>query len=362
MRKTLFLLAFLLGCLWLNAQDYRINLHGSGSVIYDNSVGNIGQIYFEEGKMLINAGCGYSVFPLMQFDSITFVKPEDPPAGDPVYINYNEYAGSVEITNPFSNSGVSISTNGYDVTVNSTQSDVLYIVNGQSDNGSLTIYSTSSFELTLSYLSLTSTTTAAINIPSPVDVTLTVESVSILADGASSDINGALYAAGSLNINCNGFLQVTGNAKHGILVDGNMTMNNGEIYILDSDSDGIHCGGNLTWNDGRLTLESAGSDGLDVSGNVTIQNGELNINTTAEGQRGIKVSGIFTMNHGSLEITCSGIDSKCIKCDRPTHRATFLVCFYNKELAQENVAQTIRLATIEQVESMAFREDRIPYN
>ena len=315
MRKTLFLLAFLLGCLWINAQDYRINLHSSGSVVYDKSVGNVGQIHFEEGNLLINAGCGYNAFPLTDFDSITFVKPEDPPAGDPVYINYNEYAGSVEITNPFSNSGVSISTNGYDVTVNSTQSDVLYIVNGQSDNGSLTIYSTSSFDLKLSYLQLTSTTTAAINIPSPVDVTLHVESMCILSDDANSSANGAIYAAGNLAINCNGILQVTGNAKHAILVDGNMTMNSGEILILNSDSDGIHCGGNLTWNGGRLDIEAAGSDGLDVSGDVTIQNGNFNIVTTAEGARGFKVSGVFTMNNGALDITCSGLDSKGIKGD-----------------------------------------------
>lgn len=318
MKKNILVLLGLLISVGIYAQDYHINLHGSGSVIYDNSVSDIHEIRFsgsQPATMVLQAGCGYTTFPINAFDSITFVKQEEPPVGDAVHINYNDYTGLVEIGNPFSDSGVSINVNGNDVTVNSTRSNVLYIVSGSSANGSLTIYSTSSFDLKLSYLQLTSTTTAAINIPSPVDVTLHVESMCILSDDANSSANGAIYAAGNLAINCNGILQVTGNAKHGILVDGNMTMNNGEIYILDSDSDAIHCSNNLVWNGGTLDIVSAGSDGLDISGNVTIQNGELNINTTAEGQRGIKVSGIFTMNNGSLEINHSGNMSKGIKAD-----------------------------------------------
>ena len=136
-----------------------------------------------------------------------------------------------------------------------------------------------------------------------------------LSDGTNSSVNGAFYVPGDLIVNGSGTLQITGNAKHGLSVDGTLTFNSGTLRILDSDSDGIHGSSNLIWNGGTLDIVSAGSDGLDISGNVTLQNGSLNINTTAEGQRGIKVSGIFTMNGGTLDINASGLDGKGIKAD-----------------------------------------------
>ena len=306
----------MLGCMGLSAQDYHINLHNSGTVVYDNSVSDIHQINFEgsnPANMIINAGCGYSVFPLTEFDSITFVQQGEPPAGDTVYITYS--GSSVQVTNPFSNNGVTVTTNNANVTVNSTMANVPYIVSGTSTNGSLTMYSTSSFYLILSSLNLTSNSTAAVNLASNVNATLTLRGTSSLTDNANSAINGALYAAGSLSINGTGLLQVTGNSKHGISVEGDMTVYSGALRILETDSDGIHGSSNLTWNGGMLNIVSPGSDGLDISGNVTIQNGDLTINTTAESQRCIKVSGIFTMNNGSLTLHANGQDSKGIKAD-----------------------------------------------
>ena len=316
MRKTLLIWAFLLGCIGLNAQDFHINLHRSGSVVYDNDVNAIEEIRFEGSQpasMIINESTGLFAFELSQFDSITFLLQELPAGEDTVYLIYSN--SGVSVVNPFADSGVSVSTNGTNVTISSTKDNVPYVVSGASSNGSLTLSSISSFSLTLNQLTLSSATTAAINIPSSVDVTLDTKGVCTITDGANSSVNGALYVAGNLTIGGNGTLQVTGNAKHGILVDGNLTVNNGEILILNSDSDGIHCGGNLTWNNGTLDIVSAGSDGLDISGNVTLQNGDLSINTTAEGQRGIKVSGVFTMNNGSLDINTSGLDGKGIKAD-----------------------------------------------
>jgi hypothetical protein len=315
MKKPVLILIGLLISVGSYAQDYHINLHNSGSVIYDNSVSDIHEIRFEGSQpaiMVFQAGCGLSTFPITSFDSITF-RQQEPPAGDKVYITYND--SSVNVINPFSNDGVTVTTSNADVTVNSTKDNVPYVISGNSSNGSLTMYSTSSFNLMLSYLSLTSSTTSAINIASTVDVSLVLEGSSTLADGAYSTINGALYAAGNLTVEGNDILRVTGNAKHGISAEGTLTVNAGEIDILDTDSDGIHGSSNLVWNGGTLNIVSAGSDGLDISGDVTLQNGDLSINTTAETQRCIKVSGIFTMNDGSLSLTASGVDSKGIKAD-----------------------------------------------
>ena len=315
MRKYAFLLALVLGCISLQAQEYYINLHQSGQVIYQNNVNGIESMQFQgsPASLLINLGNGNNSFPVTAFDSITFVLQEPPQPGDAVVITYSNSA--VSVVNPYANDGVDVTNTGADVTVYSTKTGVSYIVTGNSANGSLTLYSNSDFEMTLSSLSLTSTTTAAINLASPVNASLALEGTNVIADGANSSVNGALYAAGNLTVNGNGTLQVTGNAKHGILVDGNLTVNGGEIDILDSDSDGIHANSNLTMNLGSIQIPSPGSDALDVSGNVTISNGSLTLGTIAEGARGIKVSGVFTMDDGELDITCTGYDAKGIKAD-----------------------------------------------
>jgi hypothetical protein len=316
MRKTLFIMAFLLGCIGLSAQNYHINLHNNGSVTYDNDVNAINDIRFQghqPANLLINAQNGTVNFPITQFDSITFVKQEEPPAGDTVYITYT--GSNVNVINPFANDGVTVSSNSANVTVNSTMANVPYVISGSSSNGSLTISSNNSFHLTLNSLSLTSGSTAAINIATPSAATLQLRGNSTIADNANSAINGALYAAGNLTINGTGTLQVTGNAKHGMNVEGTLTVSSGTIRILDTDSDGIHGSSNLTWNGGTLDIVSAGSDGLDFSGTVTINNGDLTINTTTESQRSIKVTNIFTMTGGTLHLNITGNDCKGIKGD-----------------------------------------------
>jgi len=316
MRKTLFFLALMLGCMGLSAQNYHINLHGNGVVTYDNDVNDISEIHFEgsqPAQMILNAGCGITTFPLTAFDSITFVKEEIPPVGDTVFIIYN--GSTVNVVNPFSNNGVTVSNNNANVTVNATMANVPYVVSGSSTNGSLTINSSNPFFMALSSLSLTSGSTAAINIASPVAATLNLRGNSSIADNANSAINGALYAAGALNVNGAGLLQVTGNGKHGISVEGNMTVYSGAIRIVETDSDGIHGSSNLTWNGGMLDIASAGSDGLDFSGTVTISNGDLTIHTTTESQRSIKVTQAFNMTGGTLNLHVNGNDCKGIKGD-----------------------------------------------
>ena len=316
MRKIALFFALMLGCISLQAQDYYINLFHSGQVTYTTNVNEINDLQFQGNSptyLMINGNGGTNSLPLTAFDSITFMLQYPPQPGDNVMITYN--GNTVTVTNPYEGQGVEVSASGANVTVSSTMVGVGYLVTGASSNGSLTIYSNSSYSLTLNHLTLSSNTTAAINLASPVNVNLNVEGVCTIADGANSSVNGALYAAGNLIIGEGDDLRVTGNAKHGILVDGDLTVNNGTIDILDTDSDGIHVNGALYWNVGYLNIVSSGSDGLDVSGDIIIQNGDLAINTNAESQRSIKVSGIFSMSDGHLTINTTGNDGKGIKCD-----------------------------------------------
>ena len=312
MRKTLFIMAFLLGCIGLSAQEYHMKVFNTAFMLYDKDVSTIEEFRFHGEHMFINDDNGGNTLNIRDIDSIIF-RQESPHTGDTVYITYN--GNSVTVDNPFADDGVQIHTEGAFVDVESWRMDVPYVVSGSSDNGRLIYYSMTSFHLTLDNLSLSNPSTVAIAMGVYVPVTLRLKGTSTLADGANGPQVGTMDMPCELTINGPGTLQITGNAKHAMNIEGPITINSGTIRILDSDSDGIHGSSNLTWNGGTLEIVSAGSDGLDISGNVTIQGGDLNINTTAESQRGIKVSGIFTMNDGSLTLNTSGADSKGIKAD-----------------------------------------------
>ena len=312
MRKTLFIMAFLLGCIGLSAQEYHMKVFNTAFMLYDKDVNNIEEFRFNGEHMFINDDNGYNTLNIRDIDSIIF-RQESPHTGDTVYITYN--GNSVTVDNPFADDGVQIHTDGAFVDVESWRMDVPYVVSGSSDNGRLIYYSMTSFHLTLDNLSLSNPSTVAIAMGVYVPVTLSLKGTSTLADGTNGPQVGTMDMPCELTVNGPGTLQITGNAKHAMNIEGPITINSGTIRILGSDSDGIHGSSNLTWNGGTLEIVSAGSDGLDISGNVTIQGGDLNINTTAESQRGIKVSGIFTMNDGSFTLNTSGADSKGIKAD-----------------------------------------------
>ena len=312
MRKTIFIMAFLLGCIGLSAQEYHMKVFNTAFMLYDKDVSSIEEFRFNGEHMFINDNDGGRTLNIRDIDSIIF-RQESPHTGDTVYITYN--GNSVMVDNPFADDGVQIHTEGAFVDVESWRMDVPYVVSGSSDNGRLIYYSMTPFHLTLDNLSLSNPSTVAIAMGVYVPVTLRLKGTSTLADGANGPQVGTMDMPCELTVNGPGTLQITGNAKHAMNIEGPITINSGTIRILGSDSDGIHGSSNLTWNGGTLEIVSAGSDGLDISGNITIQGGDLAINTTAESQRGIKVSGIFTMNDGSLTLNTSGADSKGIKAD-----------------------------------------------
>ena len=312
MRKTLFIIALLLACIGLSAQNYHMQVFNNAFTLYNKDVNTVEDFRFNGEHMFINDEDGGRTLNVRDIDSIIF-RLETPHTGDTVYITYN--GNSVSVDNPFADDGVNVNVNGAFVNVESWRQDVPYVVSGSSDNGQLIYFSMTPFHITLDNLSLSNTSSAAIAMGVYVPVTMKLKGFSSLADGANGSQVGTMDMPCDLTINGPGTLQITGNAKHGMNIEGPITVNSGTIRILDSDSDGIHGSSNLTWNGGTLEIVSAGSDGLDISGNVTIQGGDLTINTTAESQRGIKVSGIFTMNDGSLTLNTSGADSKGIKAD-----------------------------------------------
>ena len=318
MRKSFILFAFLLGCIGLQAQEYHINLHRSGSVIHDNDVNEITEIVFQghgPSMMVISAENGTYSFPITEFDSITFFQkdptPPEPPAGDTVYITFN--GSSVSVVNPFASTGVTVTNTGAEVVVNSTLVNVPYVVSGSSSNGSLIMYSTNNFFMALSSLSLSNTNTAAINIASEVNVTLQLRGTSTLADGTGHLINGALNSEGDLSIS-GGSLNITGNDKHAINTEGTLTINSGNITVVNADTDGLHANA-FVQNGGSVIVNSCGSDGIETTTNCTINNGDVTINVTEINSKGISVNGSFVMSNGYLDITSTGVSNKGVKSD-----------------------------------------------
>ena len=318
MRKSFILFAFLLGCIGLQAQEYHINLHRSGSVIHDNDVNEITEIVFQghgPSMMVINAESGTYSFPITEFDSITFFQkdptPPEPPAGDTVYITFN--GSSVSVVNPFASTGVTVTNTGAEVVVNSMLVNVPYVVSGSSSNGSLIMYSTNNFFMALSSLSLSNTNTAAINIASEVNVTLQLRGTSTLADGTGHLINGALNFEGDLCIS-GGSLNITGNDKHAINTEGTLTINSGNITVVNADTDGLHANA-FVQNGGSVIVNSCGSDGIETTTNCTINNGDVTINVTEINSKGISVNGSFVMSNGHLDITSTGVSNKGVKSD-----------------------------------------------
>ena len=312
MRKTLFIMAFLLGCIGLNAQNYHMKVFNTAFMLYDKDVNTIEGFRFNGEHLFINDDNGGSTLNIRDIDSIIF-RQELPHTGDTVYITYN--GNSVSVDNPFSDVGVYINVNGTNVDVQSYREDVPYVVSGYSENGRLVYFSAAPFHLILDNLSLSNSSTAVIGMGIIVPVTLSLRGTSTLADGANGSQTAAVDIPGDLTINGPGTLQITGNAKHGMNVEGTLTVNSGTIRILDTDSDGIHGSSDLIWNGGTLDIVSAGSDGLDFSGTVTINEGILTIHTTTESQRCIKVTNAFTMMGGILHLYVTGNDCKGIKGD-----------------------------------------------
>ena len=312
MRKTLFIMAFMLGCIGLSAQNYHMKVFNTAFMLYDKDVSTIEEFRFNGEHMFINDDNGGSTLNIRDIDSIIF-RQELPHTGDTVYITYN--GNSVSVDNPFSDVGVYINVNGADVDVQSYREDVPYVVSGSSENGRLVYFSAAPFHLILDNLSLSNSSTAVIGMGIIVPVTLSLRGTSTLADGANGNQTAAVDIPGDLTLNGPGTLQITGNAKHGMNVEGTLTVNSGTIRILETDSDGIHGSSDLIWNGGTLDIVSAGSDGLDFSGTIAISNGNLTINTITESQRSIKVTNLFNMTGGTLQLNVNGNDCKGIKGD-----------------------------------------------
>ncbi len=315
MKKTLTLIIGVLFAISLNAQnEQHLYLHHSGAVIYNDAVHNIDGITFQgnPASAVVDATNGQTSFPVTMIDSITFGI-EEAPSGDIVRIVYN--GNSVEITNPFSNEGVSVSNNQADVAVSSSKANVIYSLSGTTSNGSITFMSSKDFDLILDNANLSSANKAVINIASETNATVELNGTSTLSDGSNGAQKAAICSAGDLTFTkADGTLNINGNTKHGIFAEGNLIVSGGKIIINDAQSDGLHID-SFTQTNGEISILHSGSDGIDSSTDINIFGGSISINSTSDDTKGLNASETVSISGGTIEITSSGYDSKAIKCD-----------------------------------------------
>lgn len=264
-----------------------------------------------------------------------------------VYIAFADGSATVTTTA----SGIKYTTDGAHVTVTTTKSGVHYILSGSTTDGGLKIYSEKKFKLTLSGVSITNPTGAAINnqCGKSMYIVLADSSTNSLTDGtaydttAGEDEKGTLFSEGQMIFSGSGTLNVTGNCRNGIASDDYIVFRPGNVINvtcparncvkandgvtirggvlnLEATGDGgkaINSEANVTVGGGRLTAIVSGAtlvSGADTTGvaavksdsSVVVSGGTIAIKCTGEGGKGINANGNITMSGGSLTVETFG--------------------------------------------------------
>ncbi|MCD7714587.1 MAG: carbohydrate-binding domain-containing protein [Prevotella sp.] len=203
---------------------------------------------------------------------------------------------------------VDITVSGADVTVTQDEAladEITYTLSGSSTDGSFYMDGKLKATVVLDNLSLTSLTTAPINIRNGKRIAFQLNGTSTLADTANSDGKGALMVNGHSEFTGDGTLNICGYAKHAYWADEYIQLKKtftGEINILAAAGDGINVNQYFQQNGGTINISGTGDDGIQVSadddetGYALIKGGTLNIDVTAQGAKGLKTDGDIDIN------------------------------------------------------------------
>ena len=245
--------------------------------------------------------------------------PQDLSPENCVYIKFS--GGAAAIINPFENNGITVTDNAGHIVINSTVTDteLNYVLSGETSAGSVKIYGEYKFNLYLNNVNITNPKGAAINIQCSKKISVTVvdDTYNKLVDGANyepvngEDMKGTFFSEGQLNFYGTGALEVSGKYKHAICTDGYLRIYDGNITVKEAVSDAFHANDYIQVDAGQLLLKSTG-DGLDCEkGYVEINGGTIDITTEGAKAHAVKSTGTTTVNStGSVVVKVSGTASK----------------------------------------------------
>lgn len=309
------------------AQDVRsLNAMSGGQNIFTKATQAIDSIKFVNGNAVVHYGVNTWSRSMSSIDSVIFgwqqaiddIEREDSVAIDTanaIRIVWN--GNDVTIINPRAAAGVSIVADSAHVTVTSTAniSDLVYILSGSSDNGSLTINTDKKLIALLNGVSLTNPQSAALLISGDkrACIHLQANTVNALTDGAASTQKGALQSDGRFIIQGSGQLNINGIAKHGIQSSGSTTVLDGDIQIHSAAKDGMNVDNFIMWG-GAITVSGADGDCIDGDqGYILIKGGTLNLTSTAKKASALVCDSVMQLFGGNITINLSGKDTKALK-------------------------------------------------
>ena len=316
MKKIIILLfATILAIGTLSAQE-RVIFYSGSVPVHSQNITDVDSVNFVNGITIVHNNIGETnfQFPVVGIDSIVFSDEETQvDTGEIIYITY---AGStVSVINPWANRGVTVTTDGADVTVTaaSGQQDIVYYLSGTTTDGSLTINSDHRFKMTLDGVSITNPTGAAIKSLDDEKINLTLKNTSTLADGATSTDKAPFDSRGQVIISGNGTLNLNGAVKHGLFSADYIRMLSGTVNVTGAANDGLHSNDYVEIFGGTITINNAKS-GIDGGRRyLNISGGSITVNSSVADGKGLKSDSLVTITGGTINLTMSGDYAKGIK-------------------------------------------------
>ena len=199
-------------------------------------------------------------------------------------------------------SGDGVSVSGDTVTITKGGD---FEVTGTLDDGMIYVKSDEKVKLRLSGASITNSDGPAIffdNVEKGF-ITITENTENYLTDGkeySTEDADAALFSNDDLEIMGSGTLTVTGNYKHGIASDDDLSIENGTI-IINSYEHGIKVNNALSILGGDITVKAETGKGMKAGEELLIEDGDIKV--TGLESEGIESKGTLTINGGNLDIT-----------------------------------------------------------
>ena len=224
--------------------------------------------------------------------------------------------------------GITITTDGTDVTIVSTAKKVQYVLSGTCSDGSFKIYSDKKFVLQLDGITLNNPSGPAINIQNGKTIeedggyphkavyvlgsdgttkTLTdgsCYSQSVTIDGIDEDQKACFFSEGQLIFSGAGTLNVTGNNRHAVRSDDYIRLRNSV----------------------KMNITANGEDGINGKDYLIVDGGTHTINVSASNGKGLKSDTILIAG-GSTNITCTGSSAEGIEADYLTINDGVIECF-----------------------------------
>jgi len=322
MKKTYALLtAFMLT---IAAMGQTLNIRMAG-VTYQFPAAQAGEMSYQDGTTLTVMG---KTFTLTDIDEMKVDNSEV--TDNQVSVEYGSESAMVYVAGNVAQY-VEPTISGAHVSIAQSNTDAIdgdeitYVLSGSTADGSFSLSGSYKCTVSLSGVTLTNPSGAAINITNSKRIQISAKkgTENTLTDGNGSQ-KACLYSKGQLQLQGSGTLNIVGKCSHGIKSASYISIKNMTLNINSAASDGINCEEYMQIKSGTITIKGVGDDAIQCdldgttstgetdnhddedSGNFYLEGGTLNLNVTANAAKGIKAGGDVKISGGSITVTQTG--------------------------------------------------------